>query len=267
MTNHLALLWRHRALIQVLVRRELIARYRASALGFFWSLLNPLLLLLVYAVVFTTVFQPRFPGGHPYPLFLFAGLLPWLFFSGTVLDASITMVDNGPLLARVMCPPEIFPAVTVLSHLFHHLLALPVLVAAMAVAAVAGWHPFPWTILLLPLAIVPWFLLAGGVAAAVAAGAVHFRDLRDLVGHLLNLLFFASPIIYSLDGLDLHPTLLLILRLNPLASLVTVYRDLAFVGRIPEPTTAATALGVGVVGWLLGTAIFARLRDTIVEAV
>jgi ABC-type polysaccharide/polyol phosphate export permease len=232
-----------------------------------WSLLNPLLLLLVYTFVFTTVFQPRFPGGQPYPLFLFAGLLPWLFFSGAVLDAAITLIDNGPLLARVMCPPEIFPAVTVLSHLVHHLLALPVLVAALAVAAVTGWHPFPWTIVLLPFAIVPWVLLAGGVAAAVAAAAVRLRDLRDLVSHVLNLLFFASPIIYSLEGQDLPPALLAALRLNPLASLVTVYRDLAFAGRIPSLTTVLLAASVGVVGWVLGAAVFARMRDTLVEAV
>ncbi|HHQ49409.1 MAG TPA: hypothetical protein ENK19_11075, partial [Acidobacteria bacterium] len=129
----LELFWQYRALVTVLVRRELAARYRASLLGYFWSMLNPLLLLAVYAVVFTTVFQPRMPGAQPYALFLFAGLLPWLFFSGAILDSAITLVDNGPLLAKVTCPPEIFPAVTVMSHLVHHLLALPVLLAALGV--------------------------------------------------------------------------------------------------------------------------------------
>jgi ABC-type polysaccharide/polyol phosphate export permease len=222
---------------------------------------------VIYAFVFTTIFQPRFPGGQPYPLFLFAGLLPWMFFSGAVLDAAVTMVDNGPLLAKVMCPPEIFPAVTVMSHLVNHLLGLPVLVAAMAVAAGFGVHPFPWTIVFLPLALVPWVLTTAGIAAAVAAGAVHFRDLRDIVGHLLNLLFFSSPIIYSLDGLELNPTLMTVLRLNPFASLVKVYRDLAFRGCIPEFGTAITALTVGLVVFWLGTWVFSRMRDTIVEAV
>jgi ABC-type polysaccharide/polyol phosphate export permease len=180
----LRLLWRHRALVDVLVRRELTARYRSSLLGFFWSLLNPLLLLTVYAVVFTLIFQPRFPGGDPYPLFLFSGLLPWLFFSGAAIDSSVTLVDNGPLLAKVMCPPEIFPAITVLSHLVHHVLALPVLLAALVVSAMAGWYPFPWTFVLLPVALVPWVLLAGGTSFAVSALAVHFRHLRDLLGGL-----------------------------------------------------------------------------------
>lgn len=259
--------WRQRALVAVLVRRELDARYRASFLGFFWSLLNPLLLLAVYAVVFTFIFSPRFPGGEPYPLFLFAGLLPWLFFSGAVLDGSLTLVDNGPLLAKVMCPPEIFPAVTVLSHLVHHLLALPILIAALAAAALAGLHPFPWTIWLLPLALLPWLLAAAGAVLAVSVLAVHFRDLRDLVGHLLNLLFFASPIIYTLDGLELPGPLERALALNPLASLVTVYRDVVFTGRVPPPGAWATAAAVGALALWLGAAVFARGRETVVEAV
>lgn len=261
------LLWRHRALIAVLVRRDLDARYRASFLGFFWSLLNPLLLLAVYAVVFTYIFSPRFPGGDPYPLFLFSGLLPWLFFSGAVLDGSVTLVDNGPLLSKVMCPPELFPAVTVLSHLIHHLLALPILLAAMAVSATSGLQAFPWTFPLVLAALVPWILTTGGVVFAISVLAVHYRDTRDLVGHLLNLLFFSSPIIYSLEGLQVPPVLHRVLSLNPLASLVTIYRDAAFAGRVSSPQVWLTALGVGVVSWWLGARVFSAFRETVVEAV
>jgi ABC-type polysaccharide/polyol phosphate export permease len=263
----LRVLWRHRALVEILVRRELSARYRTSLLGYLWSMLNPLFLLAVYAVVFTAIFQPRFPGGDPYPLFLFAGILPWLFFSGATIDASVTLVDNGPLLAKVMCPPEIFPAVTVLSHLVHHLFAVPVLLVALALSAVLGWHPFPWTVLLLPLAMIPWILFTGGVVLAVAAVAVHLRDLRDLLGHLLNLLFFASPIIYSLEGLEVPPLLYRALVVNPLAPLVTVYRDAAFGGAISDWRTWTAAVVVSVVTWWLGTRVFDRYRDSLVEAV
>jgi len=260
-------LWRYRALVSVLVRRELTARYRASALGYLWSLLNPLFQLAVYAVVFTFIFDPRFPGGDPYPLFLFSGLLPWLFFSGALLDASVSLVDNGPLLAKVMCPPEIFPIVTVLSHLVHHLLALPVLLAAMVGASLLGWHPFPWTILLLPLAIVPWLLLTSGLALAVAALSVRFRDMRDLLGHVLNLLFFSSPIIYSLKGLEVPGALRKALALNPLASVVEVYRDAAFAGTIAGVEQWGIALGLAIAAWGVGAVVFGRLRDTLVEAV
>jgi lipopolysaccharide transport system permease protein len=261
------ILWRHRALIAVLVRRDLDARYRASVLGFFWSLINPLLLLAVYAVVFTYIFSPRFPGGDPYPLFLFSGLLPWLFFSGAVLDGSATLIDNGPLLAKVMCPPELFPAVTVLSHLIHHLLALPILFLAMVVSSVAGLHSFPWTFPLVVVALVPWLLTTGGAVLAISVLSVHYRDMRDLVGHLLNLLFFSSPIIYSLEGLQVPVMLHRVLILNPLASLVTVYRDAVFAGQVSSPQLWLTALAVGVVSWWLGTWVFAAYRETVVEAV
>ena len=261
------LLWRNRALIAVLVRRELDARYRASALGFFWSLLNPLLLLAVYAVVFTYIFSPRFPGGDPYPLFLFSGLLPWLFFSGAVLDGSATLVDNGPLLSKVMCPPEIFPAVTLLSHLVHHLLALPILLLAMVVSAAAGFHPFPWTLPLVVVALIPWILTTGGAVFAVSALSVYFRDMRDLVGHLLNLLFFSSPIIYSLEGLQVPPLLHRVLTLNPLASLVVIYRDAVFAGTVSSPRVWLMAFAVGAVSWWLGTRVFGAYRETLVEAV
>lgn len=265
--RHLDLLWRHRVLISVLTQRELAARYRASVLGFFWSLLNPLMVLAVYAVVFTTVFQPRFEGGRPYPLFLFAGLLPWMFFSGAILDAAITLVDNGPLLAKVMCPPELFPAVVVLAHLVHHLLALPVLIGAMWAASLFGWHSFPWTMVFLPLALIPWILVASGGAAAISAMAVRLRDLRDLVNHLLNLLFFASPIIYSLDLQQMPPPLLKALRLNPMAPLVTIYRDVVFSGVLPPLSQWAIAYAVGIIVWIIGSLIFSRLRDSLVEAI
>lgn len=262
----LRLLWRHRALVSVLVRRDLSARYRASVLGYLWSLLNPLLLLAVYAVVFTTVFEPRMAGAQPYALFLFAGLLPWLFLSGALLDASVVLVDNGPLLARVVCPPEIFPVVTVLSHLVHHLLALPILLAALVLCAWLGLISFPWTVLLLPLVLLPWLLLAGGLALLVSVLGVHFRDVRDLLANLLNLLFWGSPIIYSLEGLP-SPWLQRVLSLNPMASLIEVYRGAVFSGRVATPSAWLVALGTALVACWVGTALFTRLRDTVVEAV
>jgi lipopolysaccharide transport system permease protein len=96
---------------------------------------------------------------------------------------------------------------------------------------------------------------------------VHYRDLRDLVGHLLNLLFFSSPIIYSLDGLDLPSWLERVLRLNPLGSLVELYRDVVFTGVIPEFRLWLVAMIVGVVAWVLGALIFGRFRETLVESV
>jgi lipopolysaccharide transport system permease protein len=263
----LASLYRQRGLLAVLVARDLKARYRGTFLGYLWSLLNPILLLAVYTTVFTFVIPARVPNSAvPYPLFLFAGLLPWLFGSGALLDAAAVLPDNGPLLKKVVCAPEVFPAVTVLSHLVHHLLALPVLLGATAVAAVLGRVSFPWTVVLLPVALLLWVMAVAGISLAIAALAVHFRDLKDLLHNLLNLVFFATPIIYPLAMVRVG-VLRKLIQANPVTPLIEVYRDLALLGRIPPLLTWVWAVAAALVAWALGAWVFARLRETIAETV
>src|SRR3954470_24581344 len=126
--NQLAPLYRSRQLIAALTARDLKARYRGSILGFFWSLANPLLLLTVYTIVFTVLFPAN--AIQPYPLFLFAGILPWTFFAAATLEATNAVSSNAGLIKKVMFPAEALPLVTVLSHLVHFALAVPILVAA-----------------------------------------------------------------------------------------------------------------------------------------
>src|ERR1700752_2307906 len=124
MGGHLADLYRYRALIGTLVLRELRARYRGSFLGFLWSFLNPLLLMLVYALVFSIYMRAPMEG---YAVFLFSGLLPWLWFSSSLAHASSVIVTSAPLVKRVLFPTEILPLVSVLSNLINMLLSLPLL--------------------------------------------------------------------------------------------------------------------------------------------
>lgn len=262
----LASLYRQRGLVGVLVVRELKARYRGTFLGYLWSLLNPLLLLGVYTAVFTFVIPARVTLPVPYPLFLFAGLLPWLFVSGTLLDAAVVLLDNGPLLKKVVAAPEVFPAVTVLSHLVHHLLALPVLLAGMALAAGLGLMRFPWTVVLLPVALLLWVVAVGGLTLAVASLAVHFRDLKDLLHNVLNLVFFLTPIIYSLESIPV-PLLVKIVKANPVTPLIRVYQDVVLMGRLPSLRLWLAATVVALVCWFAGAFIFGRLRETIAETV
>lgn len=259
-------LYRKRALVAVLVGRELKARYRGTILGYLWSLLNPLLLLSVYTVVFTLVIPARVASAAPYPLFLFAGLLPWVFFTGALLDAAVVLPDNGPLLKKVMVEPEVFPAVTVLSHAVHHLLALPVLLAGVVLAALALGRSFPWTIALLPLAVLLWAATVFGWAMGVAALAVHFRDLKDLLHNLFTLWFFLTPIIYTPEVVPAGVLRRLVL-LNPMTPLVSAYRLLAVEGRLPSLATWGWGLAIAGVSLLVGCWVFARLREGLAEAV
>jgi len=254
---------RGRSLVGVLARRELKARYRGSALGFLWSLLNPLLLLAIYSAVFTLVFAPRGATIHPYALFLFGGVLAWNFVSGSLLDAAQTFRANGPLLRKVIVNPEIFPGVSVVSQGMHFLLALPVLLAATAVSVFAFSGRFGWTALqLVPIGLLLATAVLGG-ALLVSAASVRFQDLRDLLQSLLTFWFFATPIIYSLDSLP--AAVRRWARLNPATAFFVGIHDALFDDRwVGAPDWAAMAI-VAAASLALGASVFSRLRESIAE--
>ena len=133
-----ARLARHRDLLGTLTRRELVARYRGSVLGFLWSFVQPLLLLAVYSVVFGYIFAPRVAGAEPYPLFLVCGLFPWIWFSTSLAEGTMALVANSGLIRRSVFPLELLPVVPVLSNLAQLLLALPVVAAGIVIARSQG---------------------------------------------------------------------------------------------------------------------------------
>lgn len=263
LSSPLRRMWRQRVLVAALARRELVARYRGGVLGFFWSLLNPLLLLLVYATVFRLVFVPRTDIRGPYALFLFAGVLVWGFVSSALLDAAETFRANGPLLRKTTVSPEVFPAVAVVARLAHLALALPVLAAAITVAAATGSVKPGTAAIQFPLVLV---LLAGavlGFALAVSALSVHFGDVRDLLGNLLTLAFFLTPVLYPVDAAP--EKLRRLLWLNPFTPFFVAIHESAFFFRpIRWPVWAGMLLAASV-ALVFGSVIFERLRDTIAE--
>jgi lipopolysaccharide transport system permease protein len=238
------------------------ARYRGGALGFLWSLLNPLLLLAVYATIFRFVFTPR-ADVRPYAVFLFSGILVWGFVSASLLDAAETFRANGPLLRKTTVAPEVFPAVAVAARLAHLLLALPVLAAALAAAALSGSIVPNAAALQFPLVLLLLCALVFGLALAVSALAVHFGDVRDLVGNLLTLAFFLTPVLYPVASVPerFRP----LLWLNPFAVFFAAVHESAFFFRpIPVGSWAGMALAASL-SLAAGAALFDRLRDSIAE--
>src|SRR5918993_216918 len=129
MLRNLAALVRYRGLIQSLVARELKARYRGSVLGFFWSFINPLMMLLVYSFVFATIMDQRANGIDHYELFMFCGILPWTWFASSLLESSGVLISGGNLIKKVLFPAEILPIVTVLANMVHFFFGLSILAA------------------------------------------------------------------------------------------------------------------------------------------
>ncbi len=257
---------RYRSLLLTLTGREIKARYRGSALGFLWSLANPLLLLAVYTFVFDVVFEPRVEGARPYALFLVSGLFPWIWVSASLLEGSMSLLTNSGLIRKAVFPAELLPMVSVLSNLVHFLLALPIL----AVALLAGHILVPGVggppALLLPAVILLQLPLVAGLAIGLAALNVHFKDVRDLLGNLLTLLFFLTPILYPLAAIK-SDVLRWLVRANPFAPFTLAYQQTLFGGVWPEPLLWAQMGLVSLAAWAAGTWLFDRLRETLVEAV
>jgi ABC-type polysaccharide/polyol phosphate export permease len=246
------------------VARELKARYRGSVLGFVWSFINPLLLLLIYTFVFTVVL----PGVHPpelepFALFMFCGILPWTWFSSSLLEASNVLVAGGNLIKKVLFPAEVLPIVSVLAGLVHFFLGLPILVMFLVYY---GVHVTPSDLLWFPVIVAIQLLLTLGLALIVSSLTVHFRDVRDLLQNVLTLWFFATPIIYPIS--QVPPRVRQLLNLNPFTHLAVAYQEVLF---RPGPFTQFNRLlAVGVMSILMfmfGYFIFDRLRDTLAEEV
>ena len=262
--RELATLYRYRQLIVALTARDLKARYRGSILGFFWSLANPLLLLGVYTLVFTIFFPQQVVRN--YPLFLFAGILPWTFFSAAVLESTTSISGNAGLIKKVMFPAEALPLVVVLSHLVHFALALPIPFAAMIVYAALGLATIPVTALLVPFLMTLQTVFVAGVVMCVASASVLLRDLRDIIANLMQLGFFITPIIYLIDNI---PSRLLraVLRLNPMTPFVVSYQDVLFFGHLPGLADTLLMIAYAFASMLAGFFVFERLRDTLAEAI
>src|SRR3954453_23209713 len=193
MLSNLAKLIRYRGLIQSLVARELKARYRGSVLGFLWSFINPLLLLLIYTFVFSVILPNRNELAQPYAVFMFCGILPWNWFASSLMEASGSLVQGGNLIKKVLFPAEVLPIVSVLANMVHFFLGLLILVAFLV--GYQHW-PDPLGLLWFPVVVLVQLVFTAGLALFLSALTVHYRDIRDLLANLLMFWFFATPIIY-----------------------------------------------------------------------
>ena len=250
--------WGARELTGSLVGRELRARYKGSALGFAWSLLNPLLMMAVYSLVFAHVMRVQVPH---YGVFLLAGLLPWGWFAAGVTASAQAVTGNAGLIKKVRFPQEVLPVVAVLTHAAHYLLALPVLLGFMLAEGV-----WPTTALLwLPLLLVIQAAFTLGLGLLLAAANAFFRDVEQLLGPLLMAWFYLTPVVYPLSFLpDRYQGWL---QLNPLTALFAGYQAIFVQGQGPQPMLLAyTACWAGLLLYG-GLVVFGAHRHDFAEVV
>lgn len=247
-------LFHYRELILNLAVRELKARYKNTVLGFFWSLLNPLGMMLVFTAVFTVFMRSEVEN---FPIYALCGLLPWNFFSAAVMGSVNAIVSNANLVTKVYFPREVLPIATVLANLFNFLLTLVVLFVALVVVR-APVSPWLW---LLPVVILIQSAFILGLAFILSTLNVFYRDTLMVMDVAMLAWFFLTPIFYPLEDLprsypiggyelDIHRTMYI---LNPMASIINTYRDLLYRGYRTDfdffARTAITALLVLIFGY------------------
>lgn len=246
-----------RALLGALVMRHLSMRYRGSVLGFLWSFLNPLCLMLVYTVVFR--FYIRFDQVDNYTIFLFCGLLPWLWSSSALIEGTSSIVSSGHLITKSMFPAHILPTVSVLTTMVHFLLALPLLFAFMLVAGM----PLRPTLLLLPFVIAAQMLLLHGIVLVLAALNVRFRDVQHLVANLLGFVFFLCPILYPTNVVP--ERFRFTLDLNPIAQITVFYHNIVLDGVLPEIVPVVYCGAFVGIAMIVGNMVFNQYKESFAE--
>lgn len=263
-------LYKYRVLIQTMVSRELKARYRGTILGFFWSLVNPMLLLIVYTIVFGFIIRPRDPAfdANPwlYALFLFCGVLPWqIWFAASSLESANVLMTQGNLIKKMLFPTEILPIVVVTSNFIHFLLGLPILIISVPILG-RSYTPY---IFLLPLVMIVQYVFTLGFSFLISALTVHFRDIKDILANVLTFWFFASPIIYpvTFPNIQKHAILRLYMDLNPMTHIMQNYQNCVYYGEMIRWKRLGVTFLVSLVLLYIGYYIFDKLRDSFPEEV
>ena len=249
-------LYRARWLIYELVSRDLRLRYRGSVLGFAWTLLNPLMFMGVYLLVFGTFLHLGF---HNYALYLLSGNLAYVWFS-TSLNIGTEAIRAGRMfVGKTVFPPEVLVLVPVLSGAINFALSIPILL----LADIALHQPLGPSIILLPILIVGQALITIGLLFFFSTINVFYRDFGQLETYLVILLLYLTPIFYQIQAVP-EPYRKFILA-SPIAALVISYHDILFFGRFPAASSIAYVFGVGIALCLLGYAFFNRYRESFGE--
>jgi lipopolysaccharide transport system permease protein len=252
-------LWKFRLLVWALVVRQLRSRYRGSVLGYLWSFLNPLMMIVIYSLVFQS--YVRFDHVQNYSLFLLAGLLPWIWFSSGILESTSAIVAGGHLITKAMFPPQVLPVVSILTNGIHFLLALPVLLVALVVTGTQ----FHWTIIFLPLFVFIQLIFMTGISLGTSALNVRFRDVQHIIGHIMSLWFFLCPIVYPRENIP--NAFAWTVLFNPIAVIVDGYHRIFLLGVPPELIEVICAISLSFIFLIIGIIIFEGTREEFSELV
>lgn len=247
----------YKEMIFSMVRRELRGRYKGSVLGFLWTLINPLFQLIIYTIVFSYIMRA---GKDDYYLFLFVALVPWIFFSSSIQVGAGCIWSQKGMINKIFFPREVLPISTVISQLVNMLLSLVVVFAVLIVAR----KPLSMkALLVLPIIIFVETILALGIVFLVSAISVFFQDLMQILGILMMLWQFLTPVMYEVQDIPEH--MRIYFSLNPMTPIIEAYRDVLYYGKVPQLSSMMNGLVLGVALLLIGWIVFGCLEKRFSE--
>jgi len=264
MISNVKTLFSYRELLFSLTKKELKVKYRGSALGFFWSLLNPILTMLVYSFVFSIVLRA---GIKEFAIFLICALLPFNFLSNSVNYGASSIIGNSNLVNKIYFPREIIPLSIVFANLVNFFFELAALFIVLGIMG----YKFYMYLYLLPIIIFIQFFLVVGMTLLVSALNVFFRDLQHLITIIMMVWFFGTPIIYPLSMVP--ERFQFIIKINPMTIYAAYYRNIFYYVKYPEgagfPNTLETlgALGITLLIFFIGYYVFKRLEPRFAEEI
>jgi ABC-2 type transport system permease protein len=255
MTELLRDSYRYRELIWALALKELKIRYKRSVLGFLWALLNPMLLMLVLTVVFSTLMSMNIPH---YAIFLLSVLIPWTFFAQCLSYAAESIVGNGDLLKKVRVPKLVFPMAALVSNLINFGLSL---IPLLLIVVIMG-HPLHWTWIYLPVPLLALSIFTLGLTFFFAAANVYYRDVAHILQILLQLWFYVTPIIFPVAMFPAKWQW--VFRLNPVIFVLNGFRLSVYYGLLPSAESVLASFVTAFIALTFGFWLFRRHQEEFV---
>ena len=249
-------LYNYRELLKTNVKKEIRGKYKNSFLGVLWSFLNPLLQIAVYAIIFPLILRNTKDN---YVIFLCCGLIPWTFFSTAISRSAFTMVENGNILKKVYFPREILPISIVTSEAVNFLISTIIIIGFV----IFGGLGISKYIIYYPLILIAQYLLLIAFSFIVSSITVYVRDLQHLIGVALQLLFYATPIVYSSE--QIPENFKWILKINPMTYVINGYRDIFYNQQAIDVKPLLLLIGGSIIACVIGYLVFNKLQKGFAE--
>lgn len=249
-------LYEYRELLKSSIKKDVGGKYKNSVLGVLWSFLYPLLQIAVYAIVFPLIMRSNMEN---YTVFICCGLIPWNFFSTAISRSSFTMIENGNILKKVYFPREILPISVVTSEAVNFVIST-IIILAFVLGTGMG---LTWYVIFYPVILLIQYILLIGISLFVSSITVYFRDLQHFIGIALQLLFYATPIVYATNIIP--ESYQWILRLNPMTFIIDGYRSIFYYQQQPDFISLGITLLVSLILCVVGYLLFSKLQKRFAE--